>query len=262
MESAAQSSATSSLGSTTAAQPAQNAISPAPISSPMNHGFLPGSNSTSAGATLSAPTSNSPASNNTPGAIESAASSNLLRPISSDSINSGRPASSTLQPILPSNALPARAPINQSSEPARERSGSDQAIQKNSPKSSPSLQLRGPAGGSIKDLENESTTKSNSVDSFFQCGALQNLPSMSKRDRTKALSTETDVGAFQKLPKEETKTGSPHPSAGRFLWHFMDNLGIPMFYGNHDEALDPSIRRAYSNPKLPDINQPGLNHPM
>lgn len=38
------------------------------------------------------------------------------------------------------------------------------------------------------------------------------------------------------------------------MWHVLDNIGVPMFSGNHDESLDPSIRRYYVNPPLPEID--------
>jgi hypothetical protein len=34
----------------------------------------------------------------------------------------------------------------------------------------------------------------------------------------------------------------------------MDNLGVPLPTGKNVEALDPSLRRNYVNPELPNIN--------
>ena len=49
-------------------------------------------------------------------------------------------------------------------------------------------------------------------------------------------------------PEEQAKSKSAGP--GRLLWHVLDNLGVPMFYGK-DADLDPSLNRAFVMPSPP-----------
>ena len=50
------------------------------------------------------------------------------------------------------------------------------------------------------------------------------------------------------LPQAQSKSKTRGP--GRFLWHVLDNLGVPMFYST-DEDLDPTINRAFAMPAPP-----------
>jgi hypothetical protein len=75
----------------------------------------------------------------------------------------------------------------------------------------------------------------NSVESFFQTNAAKSGP------------------GYALIRSGETPSnsqGAPHSA----LWHIMDNLGIPVPTGSNVEALDPSLRRNYVNPALPEIN--------
>lgn len=74
-----------------------------------------------------------------------------------------------------------------------------------------------------------------SIDSFFQISR-----------------TAMPVGA---VPQSiETHKKSKSGDSKSFLWHLMDNAGVPMFYGNTGPELDPRLRRNYQDPQLPDMN--------
>lgn len=100
--------------------------------------------------------------------------------------------------------------------------------------SSAAPQLRGQIGGSNKTSDAGVQTQG-SIDSFFQTNAAKSGPSYAL---IKNGSTPT------------TRTDASHSA----LWHIMDNLGIPVPTGSNIEALDPTLRRNYVNPVLPEIN--------
>ncbi len=82
----------------------------------------------------------------------------------------------------------------------------------------------------------------------------------------KSPKTGNSVESFFQLPPAPAAASSFHTqtvhgtreakkaSAGRALWHLMDNIGIPLPAGKQEEALDPTIRRGYVNPPLPEID--------
>ena len=95
-----------------------------------------------------------------------------------------------------------------------------------------SAQLRGLIGSPA----DASTDKSDdSVASFFQINAAKTGPAYG-------------------LINSNTKSGSAPGASHSAFWHIMDNLGVPLPTGNNTEALDPSLRRNYVNPELPNIN--------
>jgi hypothetical protein len=95
-----------------------------------------------------------------------------------------------------------------------------------------SAQLRGLIGSPA----DASTGKSDdSVASFFQINAAKTGPAYG-------------------LINSNTKSGSSPGATHSALWHIMDNLGVPLPTGSNTDALDPSLRRNYVNPELPNIN--------
>jgi hypothetical protein len=81
--------------------------------------------------------------------------------------------------------------------------------------------------------------ENSNVESFFQIPSGLNPSSPDKESARHSQAFATERKPFDN-------------SAGRFLWHLLDNVGIPVPIGSHDQALDPSIRRNYVNPPLPD----------
>jgi hypothetical protein len=69
------------------------------------------------------------------------------------------------------------------------------------------------------------------VESFFQVSPAQRSarPTASSSDATKLSEDQDDH-------KKSVK---------RFLWHTLDNIGVPMFFGNKDDDLDPSLAHGY-----------------
>ena len=75
------------------------------------------------------------------------------------------------------------------------------------------------------------TADNNSVQSFFQCGTVQNLG-----DNNSTI--------------HKTQNKSLIKTTGSVMWHILDNLGVPLFIGK-DNDLDPSIdRNSYGMPPL------------
>lgn len=87
------------------------------------------------------------------------------------------------------------------------------------------------------------------VASFFQLN-----PRTSTRDLD-ASASKSDLKLDAQL-EASTTASSPKSAAGapfRFVWHVLDNAGVPMFVGKHDSDLDPTLRRGYTgtNPIAP-----------
>lgn len=108
------------------------------------------------------------------------------------------------------------------------------ASQSNAAQGTSSAQLRGVIGAPT----DASTGKlDDSVASFFQINAAKTGP------------------GYGLIKSSTTSTSGSAPGATHSaLWHIMDNLGVPVPTGNNTEALDPSLRRNYVNPELPNIN--------
>jgi hypothetical protein len=85
-----------------------------------------------------------------------------------------------------------------------------------------------------------SDNQENGVDSFFQCGPIKPLKvgGDSKTSMPQAASSPA------KQPRSLPVT------AGRVVWHILDNIGVPMLIGK-DNDLDPSIDRQSSMPPMP-----------
>lgn len=99
----------------------------------------------------------------------------------------------------------------------------------------------------IKD-SSLSTPQEGSVEAFFQVD-------QSKKNSRQVLlmqsGTVTPTG-------DSTSKWRTH-GYSRFLWHVLDNAGIPMFWGQDTSYIDPSLKETYliSAPKLPcerDVN--------
>lgn len=104
------------------------------------------------------------------------------------------------------------------------------------------LQLRGLSGSASKTDEHGT----GSVQSFFQitpqpsqAGAIPVSPAAPIAHPGK-----TDSSAASP-PTSSAKSAAAAPF--RFLWHVMDNAGVPMFFGKSDDNLDPSLRQGYAS---------------
>jgi len=74
---------------------------------------------------------------------------------------------------------------------------------------------------------------------------------------------ETDtgsIGSFFQCPtatasSKKNKNNSPLKGSGRFIWHVMDNIGIPVPTGS-EEDLDPSLKQPYAMPLPKMLKEP------
>lgn len=126
-------------------------------------------------------------------------------------------------------------------ETIQKSSDSSEAISKNSSKLNiPEVSLRG-LSGSASVTAPQGT---GSIDSFFQLDSANVERSNSFR------SADTNF-ASQSNSLRQSSSAESRKSAGvaplRFLWHVMDNAGVPMFFGNKDNDLDPSLRQGYES---------------
>ena len=95
----------------------------------------------------------------------------------------------------------------------------------------------------------------NSVEAFFQLPPP--LPPSKRLETTRYLQ-EGRLKSSGKLPSNITapmqtssadvNSDKPKFKIDRAVWHIMDNMGIPMLWGNEDIDLDPSISRPYIMP--------------
>jgi hypothetical protein len=259
-ESAAQSSATSTAKSNAAAIPASSFGTPSTqgssstalptmpaLSAPS---FLPNSaapiDKTVAPSTASQPgfslQSQGNATDNSSAA--SSATSNQLSGTPGDSVlgTLSNPAAAT------SNLAPAQlaSPAAQNAQlfPAHSTSEYDGTGAGVMPGSSAQAQLRGA-------INQNQAAPSNAVESFFQCAPIQNLPP----GPAVLNSRRTDL---QHKAAASAEQDSIKGKAGRFMWHVLDNAGIPMPLKGKEDGLDPSLRRSYTNPPLPDIERTNI----
>jgi hypothetical protein len=174
--------------------------------------------------------SNASATPNSPATTPSS-TSGISSPAQSAPSNISTP--SFLPNSSSTSVSPATAPNGPSTSRAPAASGSDNTIETAASRSGANApQLRGLIGapGMVAPGKSE-----NSVESFFQTNAAKSGPSY----------------ALIRSGETPSKSqGAPHSA----LWHIMDNLGIPVPTGSNVEALDPSLRRNYVNPALPEIN--------
>lgn len=56
---------------------------------------------------------------------------------------------------------------------------------------------------------------------------------------------------------EKSRKKSKKSESKSFLWHVMDNAGIPMFFGEAGPELDPRLKRNYVDPRLPVVEAKG-----
>jgi hypothetical protein len=88
------------------------------------------------------------------------------------------------------------------------------------------------------------TGQQGSVESFFQVRS-PNVYRQStdfRDDKTTAKLT----SELRAEPQRRSKSAVGAP--GRFLWHALDNMGVPMFFGKHDDDLYPTLRDGYMSP--------------
>jgi hypothetical protein len=186
--------------------------------------------------------SNASATTNSPATTPSS-TSGISSPAQSAPSNISTP--SFLPNSSSTSVSPATAPNGPATSGAPAASGSGNTIETAAPPNSinnfangasrsgtNAPQLRGLIGapGMVAPGKSE-----NSVESFFQTNAAKSGP------------------GYALIKSGETPSsslGAPHSA----LWHIMDNLGIPVPTGSNVEALDPSLRRNYVNPALPEIN--------
>jgi hypothetical protein len=83
-----------------------------------------------------------------------------------------------------------------------------------------------------------------SVESFFQVRAANVYRQSADFNDDKTTASLTSE--FSAAPQRRSKSvvGAP----GRFLWHALDNMGVPMLFGKHDDDLDPTLRNGYTSP--------------
>ena len=91
--------------------------------------------------------------------------------------------------------------------------------------------------------ESAPALQDNSVESFFQVGQSQ------RNSRQNLLMQAAVVKA---LPDNNSSKWREH-GYSRALWHFLDNISIPMFWGQDPDYIDPSIKETYliPSPMLP-----------
>lgn len=105
----------------------------------------------------------------------------------------------------------------------------------------PSAKADEPGSAVLKQtIQKDSSAQEGSVESFFQ------INPQTRNSRQNLLMQPAVVP-----PKNKANRSVPH-YAYRFVWHVLDNLGVPMFFG-HDSPIDPSITGTYviQSPKLP-----------
>ncbi len=112
-------------------------------------------------------------------------------------------------------------------------------------------QLRGLSGSdSVNSSQN-----SGSVESFFQISNTLKTPAAEYTSNDKTASHL--LSEFNSPEPKRAAAGAPF----RFLWHVMDNAGVPMFFGKNDDDLDPSLRHGYSETNYSKPNYAGTISP-
>ncbi len=107
--------------------------------------------------------------------------------------------------------------------------------------------VKAPSDGQGQGLSGSAAINSGqqgSVESFFQVRS-SNVYRQSadfRDDKTTASLT----SELRTEPQRRSKSAVGAP--GRFLWHALDNMGVPMFFGKHDDDLDPTLRDGYTSP--------------
>jgi hypothetical protein len=92
-----------------------------------------------------------------------------------------------------------------------------------------------------------------SVESFFQVNSadvFRQSPDFRNDKTTEKLSAE-----LTEEPQRRSK--SAIGGSGRFFWHVLDNVGVPMFFGKNDDDLEPTLRRGYPSPTKTDYKSIG-----
>ena len=112
-------------------------------------------------------------------------------------------------------------------------------------------QLRG-LSGTASINANQGT---GDVEAFFQINNTGKTPAAGYASHDQ--STARLLSEFNSPEPKKSATGAPF----RFLWHVMDNAGVPMFFGKNDDDLDPSLRQGYSSAVTIEAKQSGLIDP-
>jgi hypothetical protein len=116
--------------------------------------------------------------------------------------------------------------------------------------SSAEPQLRG-LSGSASVSANQGT---GSVESFFQIDNNGRTPASQYTSNNKTASRL--LSEFNSPEPRKSAAGAPF----RFLWHVMDNAGVPMFVGKNDDDLDPSLRQGYQGQNFSGQSYSGQSH--
>lgn len=108
-------------------------------------------------------------------------------------------------------------------------------------RSGANLQLRGLSGSASKTEDHNA----GSVESFFQISGTPSRAGASPvfPDASMSRTGRSNEGASPPQPSAKSAAAAPF----RFLWHVMDNAGVPMFFGKSDENIDPSLRQGYAS---------------
>ncbi|HEY9732359.1 MAG TPA: hypothetical protein V6C89_10635 [Drouetiella sp.] len=112
-----------------------------------------------------------------------------------------------------------------------------EAISKNGSKLNVEVPLRGLSGSASVNSQG-----TGSIDSFFQMdsGPVGRSSNSNLPERNAVAKSQSTT------PNSAETTRSAGIAPLRFLWHVMDNAGVPMFFGNKDDDLDPSLRQGYT----------------
>lgn len=145
------------------------------------------------------------------------------------SLSGSSPASSVTPPPPPSASTSA----NPSASPSGSPSGSAPAASSEILLADP--QLRGLSGSASVN----SSQGSGSVESFFQ---INNNKTPAAEYTSNNKTAARLLSEFNSPEPKKSAAGAPF----RFLWHVMDNAGVPMFFGKNDDDLDPSLRQGHA----------------
>jgi hypothetical protein len=127
---------------------------------------------------------------------------------------------------LPLRGLPNSAPAGQITNP-QSLSGS-------------ATTRRPEAGGKPALLQSGSPALLQSGSPALQQGTVESFFQVSPAPRSaRPAASGADTAKLGENQDEHKK------SVKRFLWHALDNIGVPMFFGNKDDDLDPSLAHGY-----------------
>ncbi|HEY9679370.1 MAG TPA: hypothetical protein V6C76_15285 [Drouetiella sp.] len=144
-------------------------------------------------------------------------------------------ATPSLQQLQPAQAIQLRPAITNSS-----RSSSNNATTSATPNTVPT------------DGSTTSPKEPTKLETFFQLtGGQRNPDTSDSPSSTEKKKAGADSAALS------TPDAAHNKSTANFLWHVLDNIGVPISKGNHDPSMDPRIKEKMSIP--PYKNTASLN---